>query len=129
MIKPKPPTDFAGFESFSSAEAWHLLTDEEQSRCGRTLMTIVLCNYMLGYDPGGADPKYRPWRRALEEASVDLCAGYYTVITNRFSVRPTEILPDNIGAICTGCGCSEFDPCDPPCSWAQPTLCTGCDHG
>lgn len=28
--------------------------------------------------------------------------------------------------LCRKCACSEFDPCDPPCGWAGPELCTSC---
>jgi hypothetical protein len=24
------------------------------------------------------------------------------------------------------CGCTEFEPCEPPCGWAEVNLCTGC---
>ena len=27
---------------------------------------------------------------------------------------------------CRVCGCSEREPCEPPCGWDQPGLCTGC---
>lgn len=29
-------------------------------------------------------------------------------------------------APCRGCGCTETDPCDPPCHWVQPELCSAC---
>ena len=29
-------------------------------------------------------------------------------------------------AVCRVCGCSWFDPCDPPCSWVEPDLCSAC---
>jgi hypothetical protein len=30
--------------------------------------------------------------------------------------------------ICRECGCSEADPCEPPCWWAAPELCSACDE-
>lgn len=27
---------------------------------------------------------------------------------------------------CRVCGCTEVDPCNPPCGWAEGDLCTGC---
>ncbi|MBL4800738.1 MAG: hypothetical protein JKY45_02520 [Emcibacter sp.] len=27
---------------------------------------------------------------------------------------------------CRICGCTHFTPCDPPCAWAEPGLCTAC---
>lgn len=30
------------------------------------------------------------------------------------------------GPACRVCGCSEFDPCEGGCGWADPTLCTEC---
>ena len=27
---------------------------------------------------------------------------------------------------CRVCGCTHFTPCDPPCAWAEPGLCTAC---
>ena len=29
-------------------------------------------------------------------------------------------------AVCRKCGCSWFQPCDPPCSWVEPDLCSSC---
>jgi hypothetical protein len=31
-----------------------------------------------------------------------------------------------IGARCRVCGCTEREPCNPPCSWALPGLCSVC---
>lgn len=30
------------------------------------------------------------------------------------------------GDACCQCGCTELDPCDPPCAWAAESLCTSC---
>jgi len=30
---------------------------------------------------------------------------------------------------CRVCGSTEREACDPPCSWAEPDLCTGCADG
>lgn len=32
---------------------------------------------------------------------------------------------------CVKCGCTEFEPCEPPCGWAShyPPLCTACAEG
>jgi predicted Fe-S protein YdhL (DUF1289 family) len=27
---------------------------------------------------------------------------------------------------CRVCGCTEIEPCDPPCSWVEVDLCSGC---
>ncbi|PCI47174.1 MAG: hypothetical protein COB49_07500 [Alphaproteobacteria bacterium] len=27
---------------------------------------------------------------------------------------------------CRVCGCTYFNPCNPPCAWAEPHLCTTC---
>jgi predicted Fe-S protein YdhL (DUF1289 family) len=27
---------------------------------------------------------------------------------------------------CRVCGCTEVDACDPPCSWVEKDLCSGC---
>ncbi len=29
---------------------------------------------------------------------------------------------------CRVCGCSEREPCNPPCSWAEAELCSECDE-
>ena len=29
---------------------------------------------------------------------------------------------------CRVCGCTDLKPCDPPCSWETPALCTTCYH-
>jgi hypothetical protein len=31
--------------------------------------------------------------------------------------------------ICSECGCTELDPCDPPCWWTAPDLCSACADG
>jgi hypothetical protein len=34
---------------------------------------------------------------------------------------------DALGFVrCRVCGCTEIDPCDPPCGWAEEDLCTTC---
>ena len=29
---------------------------------------------------------------------------------------------------CRVCGCTYFNPCNPPCGWAEPHLCTTCEE-
>lgn len=31
--------------------------------------------------------------------------------------------------VCRACACSEYDACDPACSWAEPDLCSACKRG
>jgi hypothetical protein len=35
--------------------------------------------------------------------------------------------PKHDGPKCQVCGCTETEPCNPPCGWAQPDLCTCCE--
>jgi len=28
---------------------------------------------------------------------------------------------------CRVCGCTEYEPCEPPCGWADEELCTACE--
>jgi hypothetical protein len=39
--------------------------------------------------------------------------------------EPTPI-PSQLGMVCTGCGCSQYDPCADGCGWAMRNLCTAC---
>lgn len=29
---------------------------------------------------------------------------------------------------CRVCSCTEYEPCNPPCSWAEPDLCSSCEE-
>jgi hypothetical protein len=29
--------------------------------------------------------------------------------------------------VCRECYCTDLTACDPPCSWVEPDLCSGCD--
>ncbi|HWV38573.1 MAG TPA: hypothetical protein VN033_08840 [Vulgatibacter sp.] len=73
-------------------------------------------------------------RSALDTAgvptSVDLPGGERRDLSigeriDRLAEAQAEL--DQIrGPVCRVCGCSEFDPCEGGCGWADPTLCTEC---
>jgi hypothetical protein len=45
----------------------------------------------------------------------------------RKSPATVTIRTDANGFIrCRVCGCTEIDACDPPCSWIEEDLCSGC---
>lgn len=67
-----------------------------------TLNGIEAAIAPLGYHPpGGGDPE------------LDIA----TWLARRLEPRPR---------VCSSCGCTDIAPCEPPCSWVDATLCSGC---
>ncbi|HEX8224492.1 MAG TPA: hypothetical protein VF605_11810 [Allosphingosinicella sp.] len=72
---------------------------------------------------------------ALEFLEADRVKATYAdarLLGRVFPISPAIVSELGCGtspAICRGCGCSEFDPCDEggrACAWAEPDLCTSC---
>lgn len=118
-------------------------------RRGAAGMTPADVDAQLGWEPDTmADIEER-----LRGASADLNAGASVDASTRKRVEVPAALMEalhgifpfdpiiarrlgegNSARVCTGCGCSERDPCwdeaKGACGWAGPALCTDCkDHG
>jgi hypothetical protein len=120
---------------FDGAAAWAVLTPEQQTEIGAIALEFVV--NMNGEDAYFSDyaaemPAARPFIAAqpvltgllLEAVQGALC--YHHLVPALDDDALPVPIPSLLGQVCRVCLCSEYDPCDEGCGWAQPDLCTAC---
>ena len=94
----------------------------------------------LWYGPSQVKPMVRRHRADELFGDLDDCTadgndganhaygGLYAVlgIARRLGVAIKEVWPAPSSPECRECGCTDDHACDPPCSWAEPDLCSAC---
>lgn len=104
--------------TLDAAEIWDRLTPVGQRLAGMLLVETLLCNRIVFEAGGIVKLEVRPWNEGLEIAISELELIFNPWLTELTSAKVLP-LPNVIGRVCRICGCSEFDPCDPPCAWVE----------
>lgn len=118
------------FEYFDAAAHWAALSPEQQATVGAAALAYVAGVNAEEVESG--DRFGTAQSRAAREA-VNL-ADQHLIDVVSDALPPDAwrdrwaraLLPAIIGDVCRVCGCSEHDPCEDGCGWAEKHLCTAC---
>lgn len=134
MARPAP-------ERFDGAEAWAKLPPEVQAEIGAIALELTLVWHLLDQEGLGPDSGLSPLLTRVASAADNLLmGGLQQTVTDALpedaytASDGTFRIPSLLGGVCRSCGCSQNDPCDVGCGWADEDLCTACvagacDHG
>jgi hypothetical protein len=117
---------------FDGAAAWAKLSQEERDEIGAlALELVVTCHgedaHFTGHD---AEREARPFlavgplvqdrlKGAVDEALRE-------ELPALFDDESPIPIPSALGPVCRVCLCSEEDPCEAGCGWADADVCTAC---
>lgn len=108
---------------FDGAAAFADLDNETRNRIGSLALELALA--WAGQDAYDALEECRPFQAADSVLIGALFDAVGTAIPDVIDADPLPV-PSGLGQVCRRCGCSEYDACFPPCSWAEPDLCSTC---
>ncbi len=117
---------------FDGAEAWATLTPDQQAEIGAIALEFVLNWHGEEIFFSGilAEPESRPFIAAqplLTDMLVDSAQAALKDLVPAIDDDDLSMpIPSLLGPVCRVCLCSEYDPCDEGCGWAEPDLCTSC---
>lgn len=121
----------ANHARFDGRQAWARLTELEKEEIGAlALEYIVAWNGMDANESTTMTPLLRAFERAdcllgdmlHNKVAIALADAVPSLNTETEPVP----LPSLLGPVCRVCGCTEYDPCEDVCGWAEPDLCTSC---
>lgn len=121
-------TEHQSLSRFNGAEAWAKLTPEQQAEIGAIALELVICQN--GEDAHEGDGRLS---RIFFNGYAQIDQALMDAVSDALNNRMPEVLNDHdipvpslIGPVCRVCGCSEYDPCEDVCGWAEDDLCTAC---
>jgi hypothetical protein len=126
---------FKNWPRFDGAEAWSKLSPEQQAEIGAITLELAVAQHGIDRHIGQTtNNDGRPFDaaepllfHALQD-SVTTALGSIDpdLFDDDLEAPPLVPIPSLLGAVCRICRCSEHDPCDEGCGWAEPDLCTAC---
>jgi hypothetical protein len=129
QITPTTPA----WPRFDGAAAWAALTAEQQAAIGTLALESAVNwrGYLAYANPNGEEVPYaRPFvvgEALLEDRLTETCVGALRdLVPALHDATKVVPIPSLLGRICRTCGCSQIDPCDEGCGWAEYDLRTAC---
>lgn len=107
---------------FDGAPVWAAIPERSRDDLGRLLVEWAYASTVTNECEGEHNtPAERACVAGLDVIEAQLLEELADVLPFGLASEDNDTaVPLSVGQVCADCGCTENDPCFPPCSWAKP---------